>query len=120
MELQLAHCHCYFRYNGLEINVSKSNILSREEVLNPNITLSASRVTLGEIELKDKYKYLGVNVSLGKTAEVFRFQRKIIVSRLKSYAGTILSMARNSFDPIEVGEALWKSVALESVYRLTV
>ena len=115
IELQLAHCHCYFRYNGLEINISKSNILSKEEILNPNITLSTSQVTLGEIELKDKYKYLGVNVSLGKPADIFRFQRKIIVSRLKSYAGMILSMARNSFDPIEIGEALWKSVALESV-----
>ncbi len=54
-------------------------------------------------------------MSLGKAADIFRFQRKIMVSRLRSYAGLILSMAKNSFDPIEVGEALWKSVALESI-----
>ena len=82
-----------FRLNGLEINCSKSNILSREETLNPNITLSTSRVVLGEIELKDKYKYLGVNVGLGKAADIFRFQRKTMVSRLKSYAGMIRAIA---------------------------
>ena len=34
---------------------------------------------------------------------------------MKSYAGMVLSMAKESCAPVEVGEALWKSVALESV-----
>ena len=115
-EWLLTACQYHFELNGLEINCSKTNILSKENVINQNISLQSTyyKTTVGEIELKEKYKYLGVNVSLGKAADIFRFHRKIIVSRLRSYAGLILSMARNSYDPIEVGEALWKSVALES------
>ena len=45
----------------------------------------------------------------------FDFQRKTIVARLKSFAGSILRIAKDSFDPIQVGVALWQSTALESV-----
>ena len=41
-------------------------------------------------------------------------KRKTIVSRLKTYAGLIFSMARESYDPVEVGEALWTAAAQES------
>ena len=67
------------------------------------------------LETLRKYKYLGVIIGLGRASDIFKHQRKTIVSRLRSYAGLILSLARESFDPIEVGEALWKSVALESI-----
>ena len=55
-------------------------------------------------------------MGMGKSpCNIFKFQRKTIVSRLRSYAGLILQMAKESFDPIEVGEAMWKSIALEAV-----
>ena len=38
-----------------------------------------------------------------------------MISRLKSYAGIILGMAKESFDPISVGEALWQGVAIPAV-----
>ena len=50
-----------------------------------------------------------------RASDVFKFQRNAIVARFKSYAGLILLMARESFDPIEVGEAMWKSIAIEAV-----
>jgi hypothetical protein len=50
-----------------------------------------------------------------RSSDIFKFQRKTIISRLKSYAGLILLMAQESFDPIEVGEAMWNSIAIEAV-----
>ena len=48
-------------------------------------------------------------------AQFFGFQRKTMVARLKSFAGSILRIAKDSFDPIQVGVTLWHSTALESV-----
>ena len=77
---------------------------------------SRGGVTIGELERKEKYKYLGVTMGMGKSpSDIFKFQRKTIVSRLRSYAALTLQMAKESYDPIEVGEAVWKSIALEAV-----
>ena len=54
-------------------------------------------------------------MGLGRACDIFNVQRNLIISQLKSYAGTVLSMARESCAPVEVGEALWKTVAIESV-----
>ena len=116
VEELLLKCQTQFELCGLEINCSKSNILSRESVIDGKINLSTDNGSLlGDIEVSQKYKYLGVTIGLGRTSDIFKQQRITIVSRLRSYAGLILSLARESFDPIEVGEALWKSVALESI-----
>ena len=116
VENLLEKCQSQFEANGMEINCSKCNILSSQDVLNNKVSLlNTSGVILGEISLKDKYKYLGIQVGLGRASDIFRFHRNTLVSRIKSFAGLILPMARDSHDPIEVGEALWKSVALESI-----
>ena len=109
-------CHHQFELNGLEINCSKSNIITKEQIKDGGINLFSSSGDLhGNVKLKDRYKYLGVTMGLGRACDIFNFQRSLVVSRLKSYAGMVLSMARESCAPVEVGEALWKSVALESV-----
>ena len=77
---------------------------------------SQGGTTIGELECQEKYKYLGVTMGMGKSpCDIFKFQRKSIVSRLRSYAGLILQMAKESFDPIEVGVAMWKTIALKAV-----
>ena len=38
-----------------------------------------------------------------------------MVARMKCFAGSILTIAKNSFDPVQVGVALWQATALESV-----
>ena len=38
-----------------------------------------------------------------------------MVARMKSFAGSILRIAKESFDPVKVGVALWQATALESV-----
>ena len=108
VEELLLKCQQQFESCGLQINCSKSNILTRENIIDGKLSLPTHDGYLqGEIELAKKYKYLGVTVSLGRASDIFKFQRETIVSRLKSYAGLILSLAYESFDPIEVGEALW-------------
>ena len=112
----LRKCQYQFELNGLEINCSKSNIITKEQIENDGISLFTSSGDLhGDVKLKDKYKYLGVTMGLGRACDIFNFQRSLILSRMKSYAGMVLSMAKESCAPVEVGEALWKSVALESV-----
>ena len=51
---------------------------------------------------------------IGRASNIFDIYNKTIISKLKSYKGQIINIARDSFNPIEVGEALWQSVALES------
>ena len=66
--------------------------------------------------MQGKIQVLRGNLGHGEEIlDIFKFQRKTIISRLKSYAGLILLMAKESFDPIEVGEAMWKSIAIEAV-----
>ena len=117
IEKVIKQCQSQFEHNGLEINFSKSKILTRQDIEKAPLTLtSRGGVTIGELERKEIYKYLGVTIGMGKSpCDIFKFQRKTIVSRLRSYAGLILQMAKESFDPIEVGEAMWKSIALEAV-----
>ena len=42
-----------------------------------------------------------------------------MIFRLKSYASIILGMAKESFDPISVGEALLQGVAIPAVMHGT-
>ena len=113
----IIQCQFQFELSGLEINFSKSKILSRHDMEQDNMTITSQMgVTIGDLECKEKYKYLGVTLNMGaRSSDIFKFQRDTLVSRLKSYAGLILLMAKESFDPIEVGEAMWKSMALEAV-----
>ena len=109
-------CQYQFELNGLEINFNKSKILTREELLQDSLRWKSGYNVQSEFEIQDKYKYLGVTIGMGvNAAQIFSFQRKTIVSRLKSFAGSILRIARDSFDPIPVGMALWQTTALESV-----
>ena len=108
-------CQDMFELKGMEINCSKSNILNNSSLKEDlGLWLSSGR-HIGDLEQKQRNKYLGVLVSTGRTSDIFKSQRVNTISRLKSYAGLILAMAKDSFDPIEVGMALWESVALESV-----
>ena len=38
-----------------------------------------------------------------------------MVARAKSYASKIISLAKESFDPCRVADALWKQVATEAI-----
>ena len=72
VEELLLKCLNQFEFCGLEINCSKSNILSREAVLDGKVNLSADNGSLiGDIELSQKYKYLGITIGLGRTSDIF-------------------------------------------------
>ena len=102
---------------GMNMNFDKTKLLTTTQgVSGPSIEINDDAGRLeGEIKWASEYKYLGLIVSLGSPAKIFNTTRKKMISRLKSFAGSILQMARNSFDPISVGITLWKSVALPAV-----
>ena len=101
----------------MAINCSKSNIMALKEIPNDTglILKSSKGKVLGEMDRVQKYKYLGVRMSVGNAASIFQTPRKEMISRLKSFASLMLPMAKDSFDPVVVGINLWKSIALPSV-----
>ena len=117
IEKMIQICVEQFRLNGLEINCSKSKILTREKVHTESIDVHEYCSTLlNDFELQEKYKYLGVtmNLSLSKSG-IFSSQIKYILAKLSSFKGQILAQANNSFDKIKVACALWKNIALPTV-----
>ena len=109
-------CQYQFELNGLEINFAKSKVLTRDNFNQDTLVWEFEGNLQAKFEVQERYKYLGVTIGMGTSAaQIFGFQRKTIVTRLKSFAGSILRIAKDSFDPIQVGVALWQSTALESV-----
>ena len=109
-------CQRYFEDHCLQINCSKSNIMDLKDEDYPPLHLwSTKGEDLGCFERATKYKYLGVPVQLSDFLNIFDAKRTEIVSRAKSYAAKIIGIARESFDPCVVAEALWTQVALEGI-----
>ena len=102
---------------GMSINCTKSNTMSlKEKIDKEGIELRGiNEELLGVISQTERYKYLGINLGIGKTCQIYDFSRKNIVSKLKSYAGSILRMSKESYAPVLVGVTLWKSYALPSI-----
>ena len=67
------------------------------------------------IKRKEVYKYLGVQVSLGKAHAMFKVANKKKICQLNSIMGQILALAKNSYEPITVGLALWNSCAIPAL-----
>ena len=76
-------CQSLFELKGMEINCSKSNILNNSSTIEDLGLWSSSGRHLGDLEQKERYKYLGVLVNTGRASDIFKSQRKIIVPRLK-------------------------------------
>ena len=102
---------------GMAINCTKSNTMSLKEkiAIGDMEVLGANDELVGVITNTEKYKYLGVNLGIGNTAQIYDFTRKNIKSKLKSFAGYILRMAKQSYSPVTVGVALWQAYALPSI-----
>ena len=110
-------CNDQFLLNGLEINCSKSKVLTKEKVQTDHFDLHNYCSTfLRDFELQECYKYLGIkmNLPLGKPG-IYSDQIRYIKNRLNSYKGKILALANNSFDKIKVGCALWQNVAIPAI-----
>ena len=69
----------------------KKNVLYKS-----NFKVGGLYELVGIITNAEKYKYLGVNLGIGNTAQIYDFTRKNIKSKLKSFAGSILRMAKES------------------------
>ena len=109
-------CQKIFEEHGLKINCAKSNILQMKEEDYPEMKLwSTNGEDLGCIEKAIRYKYLGIPLKLKEKCNIFDFKRTEIIARAKSYAAKVISMARESFDPCHVADALWKQVAMEGI-----
>ena len=101
---------------GMEINCSKSNILSCKDVqLKADISLMSSwDALLGTIKRAPKYKYLGVRVTTDSANGIFKEAVKACKSKLKAHAGIILGLTNHDFDPVVNGLNLWSSVAVSA------
>ena len=67
----LTTCNTYFNQNGLQINFSKSQILTKTNSAAGMLQLpqdSTNKVV--ELEIKKKYKYLGVTIRLGRPCDI--------------------------------------------------
>ena len=106
-------CNHQFQLNGLQININKSKILTKDEALKE--AQNRFSRTLTQFETQEVYRYLGVVMNLKKGSSLaFLNQRKNIVSRFKSFKGQLLILAKESFDFIAVGADLFTSLALAS------
>ena len=82
---QLSNCQFAFECLGMDINCDKSNIITLDKLSDENLTLKASTGdVLGEIRNKRKYKYLGINIGVGKASSIFLEARKTISTSLLS------------------------------------
>ena len=116
----------------MSVNCPKSNILYSSDISISNENehdyfspLKAPRLhmelhdsegnEIGIIKYAELYKYLGIQVSLGRAATIFAKHRQTITSRLDSFAGLILGLAKETTAPELASLQLWESCALQSV-----
>ena len=91
----LEHVQWFFEGNGLSINCSKSNILSVTAVINGEVDLISNEGDiLGIVKQAEKYKYLGIPVQIGRAQDIFNSYKNKMCSKLKCYAGLILSISK--------------------------
>ena len=110
-------CNDFFKRSGMTISCDKSNILTAKDIIGNKVILkNATWGVFEEIKRAEQYKYLGVTMKVGRSAsDIFSSYRQLKIAKLKSYKALIFAIARESFNPIEVAEAMWKGIAIESV-----
>ena len=93
----------------LVINYEKTKIMTFRDNSKTSLQVSLGGA-IREIEIVDSFKYLGVEICNGRN--IYKAYDKTVVQKIKRIAGVSKLKARESFDPVEVAEILWKYVGI--------
>ena len=104
----------HLEWLGMNINCDKSNIMTILDLMDQPLRDSDGNL-LGLLKIVTTYKYLGVHVNMGKAGAMFQDAIKKKINQLKAIMGQIISLADNSYSPIQVGLALWKTCAIPAL-----
>ena len=98
---------------GLEINPkpTKSEVLTFQKEEQEWPLRNCEGVLIANLKQATTYKYLGIPVTL-QGQKIFKFRTKYMVVGANQYAGRIKRLAKDSFNRIEVGEAIWENIAI--------
>ena len=101
---------------GLEINPlpSKSEVICFQQEIQTWPLRNCEGQLVASLNQALQYKYLGIPITVqGKKHFLYRI--KDIIVGANQHAGRVKSLAKDSFNRIEVGEALWENVSLPSL-----
>ena len=106
----------YAGKHGLEINPDKSEILCLHEEEGNSIwpLKDHDGVLIADLKQVLKYKYLGVPLSF-QHKNIFKYRVSNVLIRANQFVGRIKSMSKESFNRLEVAEALWENVAIPAL-----